>query len=554
MLLARLLQSLDMNESDSIYADLISTVVSSNNFRTIFYFAPADETESCHMANRRIIGETIPWLIWSSVKSLKLGDFLNANLLVLACLPGIYRQDLLSTIADFLQFIRQTNILIELSTVQDVDLANRVLKFCLQNSMLNAALYFADFEKTRTLFGFDAYPNYALKTQLFGKEFFEIYPDKTIDLKGYPLRTQPDLSEPNTILYYDREGHARFAGYAWNMVEQYSRKHNASLQFSFTPELGKVLNNVQVMDLARKNLIDISASVQPTTLGHYQNYHEFVYPVHINSWCTMMPFQRHMEVREFYAWILPGLTVILLTMLWLGRELLKGRWQRHQRLLGIGWFVLAGLMASNIQGRLLTLFILPPGKGIIQSFAELQDSKTRILIYRNEYNMVNFDLRTKYASAFYLTESVHELIDHRNSLNTSFGYAVSKTKWLLYAEQQSHSSSQLFYYAENLCFYECIPFALVIPDNSPHREPLHRYILQIVESGLYNHWVSKSFYYMVQAGRLHIRDLGETRQSHTLTTQDLRDVLYACAMGLLISLTLFAVELIVYWVKVWLYL
>lgn len=551
MLMERFLQSSNMNESDSIYAELISTVVRSNNFRTIFYFAPEDEAERCHMANwRSFTEETIPWLTWNSVKSFKLGNLLSSELLILACLPRVYRQDLLTTILDFLQYIRQAKVLVELSSDQDVNFANHVLKFCLQNYMFNVALYFADFEKTHTLYSFEAYPSYALNRQQFGQSHFEIYPDKTIDLKGYPLRTQPDLSEPNTILYYDSEGHPRFLGYVWNIVEEYSRKHNGSLQFSFTPEMGKILNHIQIMDLARNNLIDISASVQPTTLGQHRLYRAFSYPVHITSWCTMMPRQPYLDVREFYGWILPGLTVFLLSTLWFIHGLLKGRWPRQQRLIGIAWLVLAGLMAFNVQGRLLTLFIVPPTKGFIKSFAELHDSKTRILMYRSEYNVVNFDLRTKYASAFYLTDRATELIDHRNSLNTSFGYAVTQTKWKLYAEQQSHSSSHLFYYAEGLCFYQCIPFALVIPENSPHREPLHRYTLQIVESGLYKHWESKSFYYMVQAGRLHIRDLGERRQSHTMLTQDLLDVLYAYAIGVLISLAFFAGELIVNWVRV----
>lgn len=548
--MGRFLQSYNMNASDSIYAELISTVVRSNNFRTIFYFAPEDETERCHMANwKSFTEETIPWLTWNSIKSFKLGDLLSSELLILACLPQVYRQDLLIRISDFLQYIRHAKVLVELPSDQDVNLANRVLKFCLQNYMFNVALYFADFENTHTLYSFDAYPSYALNSHQFGQSYFEIYPDKTIDLKGYALRTQPDLSEPSTILYYDSEGHPRLLGYVWNIVEEYSRKHNGSLQFSFKPEMGKIMNNIQIMDLARKNLIDISASVQPTSLGYPRHYREFSYPVHITSWCTMMPLQPYLDVREFYGWILPGLTVFFLITLWLIHELLKGRWTRHQRLIGIGWLVLAGLMAFNVQGRLLTLFIVPPGKGFIKNFAELHDSKTRILIYRNEYNAVDFDLRTKYASAFYLTDRVPELIAHRNSLNTSFGYTVTKTKWNLYAEQQAHSSSHLFYYAEGLCFYQSIPFALVIHENSPHRESLHRYILQIVESGLYNYWVSKSFYYMVQAGRLHIRDLGETRQSRTLMMQDLLDVLYAYAIGVLISLVFFVGELIVYWVR-----
>ncbi|KAH8406988.1 hypothetical protein KR222_003341, partial [Zaprionus bogoriensis] len=544
-----------MSGSDATYAEFLSSVVRSSNFTTVFYFAPDDENERCHMANWiPLTGKAIPWLTWNSVKSFKLIHFFGSELLILACLPGIYRQDLLNSISEFLQYMRQTKLLIELTTDEDLALGNRVLKFCLENYMLNAALYFSDFGKTHTVYDFEAYPHFEVKSHQIGQKQWDLYPDKTTDLKGYPLRTQPDLSEPNTILYYDSKGRAQLLGYVWNIVVEYSRKHNARLQFNYKPEMGRILNHIQIMDLARNNLVDLSASVQPITLGHYRRYREFAYPLHITNWCTMMPLHPYIDVSDVYTWILPALIVLFLAMLWLLHELLRGRWKGHNRLLSIGWLVLAGLLMFNVQGRLLALFIVPPAKGTIKSFEELQVSRTRILIYRNEYNVIDFNLRTKYASSFYLTDKVPELIAHRNALNTSFGYTVTKTKWSLYAEQQAHSSSQLFYYAEDLCFYQTVPFALVIPENSPHREPIHKYTLQIVESGLYAHWVSRSFYYMVQAGRLHIRDLGEARQSHALMTQDLRDVLFVYALGVLISLLLFAGELIIYWVRVWLFL
>lgn len=537
-----------MNESDMVYAKFLSTVVRSDNFKTIFFFAPEDGIDRCHMANwRGLTVQTIPWLTWTTMKSFKLLNHFDSELLFLACLPGVYRQDLLNIISTFLQHIRKTKMLIELSTDGDVSLVNRVLHYCLKNYMLNVAVYLADFKRTHVFYTFDAFPSYALRNHQFGSRIFEFFPDKMINLKGYQLITQPDLSEPNTILYYDNEGNPRFLGYVWNLVEEYSRKHNARLQLSFMPELGRTLTKIQVIDLAREGLVDISASIQPMTFRLLDFYHHYSYPIQISNWCTMLPLEPYMNVREFYGYVLPVSTVLFLVALYPIYQLMKGRWEHHNRLLCIGWFVLIGLMAFNVQGRLVTLFVVPPARNPIKSFAELQHSKIRIHGLRYEYNEYDFDMRTKYASIFYLTDSILELIAMRNSLNTSYAYTITNAKWLLYAEQQAHSSSPLFYFSEDLCYFQFVPFSLIIPENSPHYEPLHTFTLQIVESGIYTHWLSNSFYYMVQAGRLRIRDLGETRHSHSLMTQDLRVVLFAYAIGVLISFIILVGELIFYW-------
>ncbi|XP_030573737.1 uncharacterized protein LOC115771965 [Drosophila novamexicana] len=542
-----------MNDSVEIYAELLSAIVRLNSFSTIVYLDPEDGKERCHLENwLSVLGKGIPLLWWRSIDELKLSSFINAQLLVVACLPGVYRLDLLNTISSTLRYMRQTKLLIELITNQDVPLVRRVLEFCLQNQMLNAALISGSFGETHTLYIYDAYPSFLLKRKQFTQELFNLYPDKMLDLHGYRIRTMPDLSEPNTILYRDKEGKPRLLGYVWNMLEEFARKHNAGLQLIDVVREGKFLSHIQVLDLARDNLVDIAASVQPLTLRHLDRYHEYAYPAYMASWCTMLPMEPLLGVREIYTWMLPAATLCFLAVLWALHELLLGRYHRHRRLLGIGWKLLAIMLACNVQGRLVTLLVAPPGKPSIHSFDALSNSHVRIFGMRFEHNLYDFDLRTRYAQAFYLSDKVAELLWLRNSLNTSYAYTVTHTKWQLYAEQQAYSSRPLFYYSKNFCFYQYVPFALVIPENSPHRATLHHFLLQLSQSGLYMHWVARSFYYMVQAGKLQIRDLGEARHVRSLVTEDLHDVLQGYVVGVLISLTLFACELFISRARHWL--
>ncbi|EDV91458.1 GH13931 [Drosophila grimshawi] len=361
----------------------------------------------------------------------------------------------------------------------------------------------------------------------------------------------PDLSEPNTILYSDKEGNARVIGYVWNLVEEYARKHNAGVQLIDQVLEGKRLTRIQLLDMARNNVIDIGAAMQPLTLSHSEEYREYTYPVQVASWCTMLPLEPILEVREMYAWMMPGVTFGFLSLLWLIYELRNGRWHRHRRLLAIGWKVLALMLACNVQGRLITLFIAPPAKPTISNFDALSNSRLRIFSLRFEHSLYDFDLRTRYAPAFYLSDKISELLQLRNSMNTTYAYTVTHTKWQLYAEQQTSRLRPLFYYSENFCLYRFMSFALVMPESSPHRNNFHHYTLQLGQSGILQHWVRRSFYYMVQAGKLHRQDLSEPRHFNPLAPQDLHIILRAYALGVLISLTLFIVELLVSRFKIW---
>ncbi|XP_062123350.1 uncharacterized protein LOC133836778 [Drosophila sulfurigaster albostrigata] len=539
-----------MNDSHFIYAELLSSIVRFNNFNTILYFGPEDAREHCQLEHWvEWTGNAIPWLIWRSEATLKLSQFINAELLVLACLPRIYRRDLLSTVTQSLQHLRQAKVLIELASEEDVGLVSRVLLFCRQNEMLNVATIFTNFGETQSIYSYAAYPRFELRKERFEQQFYSLYPEQSLDLKGFRLRTQPDLSEPNSILSFDQRGQPRLFGYVWNMVEEYARKHNAQLQLSYIPEQDKPLSHIQVLDLARDGYVDIAASVQPVTMRYIERYHEYAYPVHMGSWCTMLPKEPLIGVRDSYAWLMPVQTICLLCVLWLIYESLRGRWQRHRRLLSIGWWLLAVLLATNVLGRLVSLFVAPPSKPPIDSFAALDKSKLRVFGLRSEYNAYDFDMRTQYSAIFQLSDKMSELIALRNSLNTSFAYTVTHTKWLLYEEQQSHSTRPLFYFSQDLCYYQFIPFALVIPENSPHRAALDHLMLQFGQSGLYAHWTAKSFHYMVQAGRLHMRNFSDPHVIRPLKIRDVHHVLSFYAICVLISLTLFACEHIRYRLK-----
>ncbi|XP_016949919.1 uncharacterized protein LOC108024495 [Drosophila biarmipes] len=539
--------------SNTIHSKLVSLISRGQDFTSIFFYAPAKE--KCHLEDTLSSATRgLPLVIWRSDRTVILNGFLGEGLLVLACLPEFHWRAFLGSLSRSLKYLRQARVLIEFMEDRDEYLAHQVLSFCQSQDMINVNAIFNDFEETQVVSSFEAYPEFEMVNKTFGEgtQVTELYPNKMADLRGGNIRTIPDYSVPNTIFYQDKQGNKHILGYLWDIMKAYARKHNAKLQVVNKYAEGRPLNYIELLDLAQNGLIDIAASIQPMSMGGLDRVHEMSYPLNQASWCTMLPMERQLNVSELLSRAMPYATFALLIFLWIFYELLKGRWRRYQRLQRISWLILATLITSNYLGKLLTLFADPPSLPPIDSLAALIESPVRIISIRSEYSAIEFTQRTKYSAAFRLALKASTLIGLRNALNTSYGYTLTSEKWKMYKEQQKRSSRPLFRYSKDLCFYEMIPFGLVIPENSAHRAPLHDFTLLLWQSGLHDFWVARGFYYMVKAGKIHLADFKERYRPEKLTISDLRHVLVLYASGVLISMVLFACELFVSWVNYWL--
>uniref|UniRef100_A0A6P4FVD2 Uncharacterized protein LOC108051530 n=1 Tax=Drosophila rhopaloa TaxID=1041015 RepID=A0A6P4FVD2_DRORH len=542
-----------LQTSYSLHNKLVSLLSHAPELTTVFFYAPVEG--KCHL-EETLSSATwgIPLVIWRSNRTVILNGFLGEGLLVLACLPGFQWRAFLGSLSRSLKYLRQARVLIELMVTRDELLVHQVLQYSLSQEMINANAIFEDFVDSQIVSRFEAYPKFKVVNHSFTEDTQEsdLYPDKMLDLRGGRIRTVPDYSEPNTILYQDEQGNKQILGYVWDIMEAYAKKQNAQLEVVNKYADSRTLNFIELLDVAKSGLVDVAASIQPMSMGDHDRTHEMSYPVNLASWCTMLPVERHLHVSELLSRVLPYPTCALMLFLWIFYQMVRGRWRRHQRLQRIGWLVLATLISTNYLGRLLHLFADPPSLPPIDSLAALIESPLRIISIQKEYTSIEFTQRTKYSAAFRLTSRTEDLIEMRNALNTSFGYTVTSEKWKLYDELQKRSSRPLFRYSKDLCFYEMVPFALVISENSAHRAPLHRFTLLLWQSGLHNLWVSRGFSNMVKAGKIHFAIFGEGYQAHTLTVKDMRQVLVVYGCGALISLFLFVCELAVSWVNYWL--
>ncbi|EDW98140.1 uncharacterized protein LOC6537887 [Drosophila yakuba] len=538
---------------NSLHSKLVSLISRGQELTSIFFYAPAKE--KCHLEDT-IASATwgLPLVIWRTDRAVILNGFIGEGLLVLACLPGFHWRALLGSLSRSLKYLRQARILIEFVEDRDEFLVSEVLQFCLSHDMINVNAIFADFSETENLSSFEAYPSFEVVNQTFtpDTQVADLYPNKMLDLRESFIRTMPDYSVPNTILYQDTEGNKEILGYLWDLLKAYAQKHNAQLQVVNKNADDRPLNYIELLEAAQSGIVDLCASIQPMSMGSISRMHEMSYPVNQASWCTMLPVERQLHGSELLSRVLPYPTFALLLILWILYELLRGRWRRHSRLQSIGWLVLATLVSTNYVGRLLNLFTDPPSLPPINSLSALMESPVRIISERSEYSAIEFTQRTKYSAAFHLALQASILIGLRNAFNTSYGYTITSEKWKIYEEQQKRSSKPVFRYSKDLCFYEMIPFGLVIPENSPHRAPLHSYTLLIRQSGLHDFWVNRGFSYMVKAGKINFTAIGKRYQAETLKFTDLRHVFIVYVSVVLISMVLFTCELFVSWVNYWL--
>ncbi|KAH8278682.1 hypothetical protein KR018_006871 [Drosophila ironensis] len=541
-----------MNSSGgSSVLKLVSLISSDPDLNTFYFYNPAKE--NC-LLDQTIFHSTqdLPAFIWRSEKKILLNDFFGDRLLVLACLPKVQWKELLDGLSRNLRYLRQARILIELAVEPDEQFVEQVLEFCLGESMINTDVIFRDFSDTQIVYGFEAYPEFKVvkHTLTDNSKLFSVYPDKMIDLRGAKIRTMVEFSEPNTILYRDKNGNKKILGYLWDMLEAYARKCNGSLQNVEIYVDNKVGIYIEVLDIAQSGVVDVVASIQPMSFRLVNRFRGYTYPIKMDSWCVMLPVERDLYVSEMLMQVVPTPTIVLLCLLWILCFIVHGRWRRHRRLQSVGWMLLVTMIGLNYLGRLLSLLAAPPAVPPINSFQEIIDSNLRILSYKDEFGQIDFTQRTKYSEAFQLTSSISDLIRLRNSMNTSLAYTITNMKWKMFREQQEHSSRPRFRYSKEICFNEIVPFGLVIPENSQHRASLHHFILQIWESGLMELWSDRGFSYMLRAGKMHLQDLRQRHQASKLTIKDFRPVFFVYGGGMSIAVIIFIWEIVINWIQI----
>ncbi|KAH8337691.1 hypothetical protein KR074_007002 [Drosophila pseudoananassae] len=540
----------------TLYGLVLQFLVPSGS--TVFYFNP--RTSICDLDMilwTNVTGN--PKIIWQEDEPYPvLYRRHGHNILVLACLSGNSFDSQLQVLITTLTRLRSVRILIELDAEESSWLATQVLSFCLKNSVLNVVVYFKRWKNSFHIYSFRAFPKFSLITQRVSKDRKPlIFPYQLRNLKGYKLRLQPDLSPPTTFRYGSHG--EQISGFLWQYLASYAQSLNAGVHMVYPsfPRRKTAASDYMIL-YTRNGSVDFGLTTVMIMYDYEERSTDYSYPFMFLNWCTMLPSERAIQISALFEHVLTLESAIVLL---LGYLLVFLGIPSMVKFLGINCrgrmirlvtrlFTL--ILLSGCSSQLISLLIYPPLEPRIRSFDDLLASGLKIFGMRNEFYYLNAFFRAKYASIFHLSDNPNELYDNRNFFNTSWAYTITSIKWRVIDIQQRYFHHPVFRVSKDLCFQWDSPAGILIAPESIYRDSLKQYILNVAQSGLLRQWLIHSFYDMVRAGRMTIKDYSFKRSPLPLRLEDLRLCWGICGISLIISGIVFVMELLIFYTNVFL--
>ncbi|XP_011209982.2 uncharacterized protein LOC105230721 [Bactrocera dorsalis] len=515
----------------------------------------------------------------------------NHNLLVMVCLErNVDSFSIISGLARQLQYMRDAHVILlaetdsEVHQEQDVE---KLFRHCQMLQILNVIALFGDFMSTHLVFMFDTFPTFKLKAIPF-IPLTNYFPDKTRQLHGHPIYTEPDQNQPRSFLYRDVRGALKMSGYIGKLVQAFEQHLNATVRFPRPININETTYQRDQHNSTRSGVIDFA-----TSLGSYRFFtavEEFTYPFEFAKWLMMLPVERDLEVNEMFVYIFQSelfLFIILIGVV-LGfflnvfeyfqiRPHSSSRrfWgalccpgQIFRGILGQtfpmsphnNWrmsFVyftifLVGLITNCLFAVYLKTFLTqPPAKSRISNFEDLIKSDIRCLVNEKEVpiviNLIGAAAWSRYKDGFEIISSWSKFLSLRLSLNTTYGYTVTTSLWSIIQLKQSLRRRKIFRLATEFILDDWLILGMPINENSIYKPALNRFIALVNEAGLINHWQVMTYYDMIAIGAINLDyNVDDSRQYNILVPSDFYWMAWMFGVSYSLSIAIFVLELFIH--------
>ncbi|EDW38994.1 GL13644 [Drosophila persimilis] len=531
---------------------------------TVLYYNPSGLNCSWHWLWQRNL-TTNPQIVWQSAEpAVDLVQQFSSNLFVLACLSRESNEWELMGLSSSLSHLRGVRVLIDVAGPgrNEELMATKILSYCLKNSMLNVMLYFQRWSRHLFVYSFRAFPHFVLIKQRIlspGSPRPQMFADQLADIKGKEIIAIPDFSPPNSFEYTDANGETRVAGYLWTFIAEFASSLGGRLKVSYpTWATGRTASSLYMLEVTRNASVDFGLTPTMVTEKNIKWYYQYSYPMLYSSWCIMLPMERPIPVFSLFHRVLSCEAVIVVLAASLVFGLLVPALFKclgidfRCKLVHLTPRLLALVLVCACAAQLLSLLISRPASARIDSFDDLLRSGLKIFGMRSEFYFFDGDFRAKYAAAFHLTNNPTDLYDNRNHFNTTWAYTITSVKWAVIETQQRHFPRPVFRLSRDMCFNGYLPSSLLIPPESVYRDRLQQFTLRMEQSGLISQWIRMSFYDMVRAGQMTIKDYSQSQQLRALTLQDLQLAWRLSGLGVIICVVAFVLELLRFYTPVFL--
>ncbi|EDV94374.1 GH20022 [Drosophila grimshawi] len=392
--------------------------------------------------------------------------------------------------------------------------------------MLNVLALFEDYRTTNTFYSYNQFPTFQLEQRIY-KPSLPIYPDRLNNLYGYHVSIMIGGASPRIIIYYNKQGGIVYKGTLGHFIDAFQQRYNCTFTQPRVAKPNVLVPSTDLVVAVLNGTVDIGMAV---TFPYLLNMRTFTYPYEQLNWCLMLPIEPDIPPAMYYLNVFQ-LDSFLLT-------------------LAVLVICILGFLLTAWYNSYFSAYVTSTPKELpYQSYDDILASNVKIVAWEPEYNeligrAVAF---RKYERMFHIERSFDKFISMRDSLNTSYGYVMTSTKWVVINEQQNIFSKPLFRMRDDFCFFKNIPLGFPVRENSVYKQPLQKLILELSEMGLYSYWTSKGYSEQVEAGEMKFLDLSGRREFRAMQLQDLQYVWYGFAFMMVFSSSVWLLELFTNW-------
>ncbi|KAM7362308.1 uncharacterized protein ACRADG_013072 [Cochliomyia hominivorax] len=496
-------------------------------------------------------------------------------------------EELMGNLARILYFKRHNKLLVIKSEVEndtnfkDIEQLFKISKF---HKFSHLILILKDFYKSLNYYQYHLYPKFIIEKQNFIPNSTVLYPKKMKNLHGSGIRTIPDQVLPRSAAIIDDKGQLQVKGYIMKFLHLFSKYLNASLEYPLKISIDKSLLRPELYNLTQQDLIDIPASMLTYSLPNSSMIMSNAYE--INTWCTIVPIESPLTLKEFLDQYVNQNFVIFLVLgrlvfstlfvfskkLWclknnspcifsmrdiiINPNVISGMYggsfrllpdpSKSMRFIYISLFLFA-LAHTTLVSTRMQVFLTHPYSHRIKKINDLPLYNLRLLIANGDYQfMLNyFKYPNHYISqVFEVTSSYEEFNRIQSSWNTSYAYPIPSTLWFIYDALQTYTNKRIFRLT-SICFPYTGIMAFILPPNSLFMKPLNVLIGRVRDMGLMDFWLKTSYIELVDMKKVHMPgDLPVVEKSSMLLLQDLKYIWISMIRGLICAFFIFLGEII----------
>ncbi|XP_055846960.1 uncharacterized protein LOC129912646 [Episyrphus balteatus] len=388
-------------------------------------------------------------------------------------------------------------------------------------------------------------------------------PDDWKDLNGFALRTIIQEDVPRTFWYRNERGTKLIGGKYGQTIVQFLKRHNATFEVIpfFSQDLESYFNAIL------NNSIDISmhAYTAPQNL-------DYSYPVSIEDFVIMVPINGFLSPHDYFrrpfsgaVWLCIGFTIVFITIakimidkvttsefdIWssftdiylallnLPTEKTIISKYRFYLVLLLFSFIIGNLFGAYFQS-FLTVFIKIDQYDTIQ---DIFDKNISVMIASFQWEVIKNTSYPEDLKKIILPQDFSIYLSHFMSMrNTNFAYLTDADRIKFYIGFQSLFRRSLFRIArETVGTHHC---GYSLPDNSPFKEILNDFIIEIRQTGLLQKWDSDVLYQAKahNFGSTIYKDYVHEEAHSPLTLHQLQFAWNFLLSGLIISSVVFVFE------------